>query len=68
MSAADAPGEPRQHLIRAGPLAIHQAVRQPPGPLPDRLERQRDHDGREGRQQQAVPVTNQRADARDQPG
>src|SRR5262249_48322757 len=37
-------GEVGQDLVRRGPFAVDQPVGQPPGPLPQRLEHQRDDD------------------------
>jgi hypothetical protein len=52
--AADALGELRQDLVRGGPPAVHDAVGQPTGPLPRRLERDRHYGGRHRRQQRVL--------------
>jgi len=58
-------GEVGQHLIRRGPLAVHEAVREQPGPVPQGLEQQGDQDGRGDREDRAAPVSRERPDSQD---
>ena len=60
-------GEPREHLVRGRALAVHHTVGQPSRALSHRLERHGHHRGRHRRQEGAPIVTDQRADADDEP-
>ena len=61
-------GNVGQHLVGRGPVAVHQAVGDPAGPLPGGLEEQGDRDGRGDRQPRAVLPPGERSDAQHDPG
>ena len=56
-------GEVGEHLVGRGPLPVHDPVRDQLGPAPQRLEQQRDRQGRRGIEQRAARVTGERPDA-----